>query len=92
MLKPVPILSDNQSAINWATGERCPSGRTKHIDVYIHFIRELVRDSVIKVVYVPSEDNDADNLAKPVGPTVLKRTMGRITLGPGFGGAIKEEC
>eukprot|EP00171_Calliarthron_tuberculosum_P003754 IDg3754t1 len=24
---PVPLRSDNQSAITWATGERCPSGR-----------------------------------------------------------------
>lgn len=48
----VPARSDNPSAITWATGERFPSGCAKHIDVRVHFIRELVNKSVLNVVYV----------------------------------------
>ena len=84
----VPVRSDNQSAITWATGERCPSGRAKHIDVVVHFMRELVKKSVLNVVYVPTEDNDADMLTKPLCSSVLNAMLGRI----GLGGAIKEEC
>lgn len=85
---PVPVRSDNQSAIRWAVGERCPSGRAKHIDIRVHFIRELVAKSVLDVVYIPSEDNDADVLTKPLGPTLLTCIRKRL----GLGGATEEEC
>jgi len=88
MKEAVPVLSDNIAAVNWAVGEKCPSGRAKHIDVRVHFIRELVKKSVICVNYVPSEDNDADMLTKPLGPVKLKEIIGRI----GLGGEIEEEC
>eukprot|EP00171_Calliarthron_tuberculosum_P022036 IDg22036t1 len=65
--RSIPVRSDNQSAITWATGERCPSGRAKHIDVRIQFIRNLVKASAIDVVYVLSELNDSDFLTKPLG-------------------------
>ena len=60
----MPLSSDNQAAIGWATGERCPSGRAKHIDVRVHFIRELVNAAKLIVTYVASEKNDADILTK----------------------------
>jgi hypothetical protein len=55
--------------------------RAKHIDVRVHFIRELVRCGVVSVEYVPTANNDADALTKPVGPTVLKEALPRIDLG-----------
>jgi hypothetical protein len=61
-----PVRSDNQSAIAWATAERTPLNRAKHIDVRVHFIRELVRCGVVSVEYVPTAINDADVLKKPV--------------------------
>lgn len=83
-----PLRSDNQSAITWATGERCPSGRAKHIDVRIHFIRELVQAGTIDVGYVPTEENDADFLTKPLGRVLLGGVLGRI----GLGNSTEEEC
>jgi len=85
---PTCIKSDNQSAINWATAERCPSGRAKHIDVRVHYIRELVRESTLSVTYVPSDQNDSDVLTKPLGPQLLENILKRV----GLGGAIEEEC
>lgn len=85
---PVPIFSDNQSAIKWATGERSPSGRAKHIEVKVHFIRDLVKNMDINIQYVASEDNDADVLTKPLGPRCLGKVMQRLY----FGGALEEEC
>lgn len=34
------LRSDDQCAIEWAVGARCPSARAKHIDVKIHFIQD----------------------------------------------------
>ena len=73
-LKPnseVPLCSDNQAAVGGATGERCPSGRAKHIDVRVHFIRELVKAAKLIVTYVASEENDADTLTKLLGPALF---------------------
>ena len=82
------LRSDNQAAIEWATGERCPSGRAKHIDVRVHFVRQLVKDAKIDVAYVSSEKNDADVFTKPLGPVSLKEILKRL----GLGGVNEEEC
>lgn len=86
--RPIPVRSDNQSAISWATGDLFPSVRANHIDVRVHFIRELVIDAILSIVYVPSEDNDEDVLTKPVGPTDLNRAMKIL----GLGLVIEGEC
>ena len=84
----VPLRSDNQAAIGSAVSEQGPSGRAKHIEVHMHFIRELVRSKMIEVVYVPTEDNDADILTKPVKRHVLETICERLNLGR----AVEEEC
>ena len=69
-LKPnseLPLCSDNQAAVGGATGERCPSGIANHIDVRVHFIRELLKAAKLIVTYVASEENDADILTNPLG-------------------------
>lgn len=56
---PIIINVDNTGAIfianNYAVGQR-----TKHIDVRTHFVREFIEDGIIKVIFVRSEDNEAD--------------------------------
>lgn len=85
---PTPIRSDNQAAIKWASGEKCPSSRAKHIDVRVHLIRQFVTNCTLEVVYIPSEENDADMLTKPIGPILLKQSTKRVGLVSG----IEEEC
>ena len=46
---------------------------TKHIDVKYHFIREYVEDGMVKVVFVKSEENDADIWTKYVYTNTFKR-------------------
>ena len=84
---PTTLRTDNQGAILWATGDRSPSSRAKHIEVRVHFIREFVSSSPLKLEYVPSEENYADLLTKPLGPTVLKRILSLS----GLGGAVEED-
>ena len=40
--------------------------KSKHIDIRHHFIRELVANGKLKIVYVPSEEQHADILTKPL--------------------------
>ena len=43
--------------------------RTKHIDVQYHYIREVVELEIMNVNYVPSSQNAADILTKPLDKT-----------------------
>ena len=38
--------------------------RSKHIELHMHFIRNLVHDSVIEVLYCPIDDQVADIFTK----------------------------
>ena len=50
-------------------------GRTKHVDVRYHWIREQVKQGVIQLKYKPSDEQLADLLSKPVSVTVFKKLM-----------------
>ncbi len=49
-IKPL-LRSDNQCAIAWATGEKSPVTRAKHVDVLVHFIRDQVMKGTLDVEY-----------------------------------------
>ena len=51
------------------------SQRTKHIDVKHHFVREYIEKGLIKIVFVRSEENEADIWTKNVKQdTYMKHT------------------
>jgi hypothetical protein len=60
---PITVKVDNVGAIflgnNSSVGQR-----TKHIDIRTHFIREYIEDDIIKLVFVRTDDNDADMFTK----------------------------
>lgn len=62
---PVPLLSDSQSAIKLIKNPEFHQ-RTKHIDVKFHFVRDQQANGTISVQYVPTEDQLADALTKPL--------------------------
>ena len=57
------IFEDNQSAI-CLTKNQQTHGRSKHIDIKFHFIRELVESGKVELVYCASKDNVADMFTK----------------------------
>ena len=57
------ILSDNQVAIAIAHHPEYHAC-TKHIDITLHFIWDMVREGKMKIRYVRSEDNIADICTK----------------------------
>ena len=60
------LFEDNQGAIAMAENP-VSGGRTKHIDVRHHFIRELVDRRVLTIQFTESSGQHADILTKPLG-------------------------
>ena len=62
---PTQIYCDNGSTINLSKN-LVLHGRSKHIDVKYHFLRDLTNDGVINLIYYRSEDQVIDILTKPL--------------------------
>jgi hypothetical protein len=60
---PVTIHGDNLSAMNLVKNP-VYHARSKHIDIKVHFIRELYQNQQIELKYVPSSELCADVLTK----------------------------
>lgn len=69
---PTMILEDNQSAIAMSKNPQF-HGRAKHIDIRHHFVRELVEEETIELMYCPTEDMVADLLTKGLSTARTKR-------------------
>jgi len=69
---PIVVHVDNVGAIYLASNATT-SQRTRHIDVRYHFVRDYVEDGIVKIVFVRSEDNDADAFTKNVGKETYSR-------------------
>ena len=61
--RPMIINEDNQSAIALTKNPQF-HGRTKHVDIKFHYIREQVEQQNIKLVFCPSDNMMADFLTK----------------------------
>ena len=68
----IDLFEDNQGAIAIAENP-ISGGRTKHIDVRYHFIRELVERKVLNIQYTESSNQHADILTKPLGLEAFAR-------------------
>ena len=56
-------LCDNQSAIKLAK-DPVLHQRSKHIKLHMHFIRNLVHNRVLEMLYCPTDDEVADIFTK----------------------------
>ncbi|PNY15934.1 hypothetical protein L195_g012642 [Trifolium pratense] len=61
----IMIYYDNSSSIKLSKNP-IMHGRSKHIDVRFHFLRDLTKDESIELVHCRSEDQLADLLTKPL--------------------------
>jgi Reverse transcriptase (RNA-dependent DNA polymerase) len=59
------LYSDNQSAIALSKDHQYHA-RTKHIDIRFHYIRWIIDEGKLKLVYCPTEDMVADTFTKPL--------------------------
>jgi hypothetical protein len=60
---PTTLQVDNQGAINYSNNA-INHGRTKHIDIQHHFVREKLVSNEIQLQYCATDDNLADILTK----------------------------
>ena len=60
-----PIQCDNQSAIAISKNPAL-HGKTKHIDIRYHFIRNLISEGLEVLTYCNTEEQAADILSKPL--------------------------
>jgi hypothetical protein len=78
---PVTIRADNQAAMASAKDFRV-SQRSKHIATKHFYIRDLVESGVYNLKYVPSSENLADILTKPLKPAIFIRIRQQLNIGP----------
>ncbi|PLW48308.1 hypothetical protein PCASD_02943 [Puccinia coronata f. sp. avenae] len=80
------VFVDNRGAIDLALSQVSQNGfRTKHMDLRLHFIRDLITQKLIDLKFVGTQDNLSDFLTKPVGRSQINRSLKQITGGfPSF--------
>lgn len=78
------LLCDNQSCIAIAKNPVFHA-RTKHIEVHYHFVRELISDGSIELLYCPTADNLADVFTKALSRDQLDHLIRRMGIGPPLG-------
>jgi hypothetical protein len=71
------VYEDNQGCIAMA-GKEDVSKRTKHIDVRYHYVREQVEAEVMALTWVPSAEQIADILTKPLPRTQFRNLRARM--------------
>lgn len=70
-LDTTTLFSDNQSAIALASDHQYHP-RTKHIDIRYHFIRWIIEDGQIRLIYCPTDDMVADIFTKALPSPKVK--------------------
>ena len=65
-LKPISIAGDNQGSIFMASNP-VTEMRSKHIDIRYHYIREVIAQKKVAVVYIDGNENPADMFTKNLG-------------------------
>ena len=73
------VHCDNSSAIKLSKNPVF-HGRTKHIHVRFHFLRELVEDGKIELVYCNTEEQAADIFTKPLSVASFNKLRKMISV------------
>ncbi|QRW11617.1 Reverse transcriptase [Ceratobasidium sp. AG-Ba] len=80
---PTLILSDNLAALTLSVESQF-HGRSKHIDIRHHFMRDIIQKGLVSTLYVPSKENLADAftkaLASPQFSYLTEMIMGEVIL------------
>ncbi|KAH9779134.1 hypothetical protein KPL71_007611 [Citrus sinensis] len=75
--KCTTIYCDNSSTIRLSKNPVL-HGRSKHIDVRFHFLRDLTRDGVVELVFCETKDQLADVMTKPLTVDVFQKFRSQL--------------
>lgn len=75
------LFCDNSSAIKLSRNPVL-HGRSKHISVRYHFLRDLVSDEVINMEYCSTQEQLSDIMTKPIKLDVFEKLRGMMGVGP----------
>ena len=65
---PITIFEDNQATIEFSN-HNLHHAKSKHIQQRYHYTRESVKRGHITLAYVPTSENPADIMTKPLPPS-----------------------
>ena len=63
--EPTVIHCDNQSCVQMLVNPVFHD-KSKHIEIQYHFIRDMVQKDAVELQYIPTSDQTADVLTKPL--------------------------
>lgn len=75
------IYCDNSSAIKLSRNPVL-HGRSKHIDVRFHFLRDLTRDGVVELIHCSTQEQVSDIMTKPLKLEVFLKLREKLGMGP----------
>ena len=75
----VPLLYDNESAIK-ISHNPVLHGKSKHIEIWYHFIRYHVEKGEIYISYINIKDQLADMFTKPLGEARFRELKGELNI------------
>ena len=76
----ITVYCDNQSALHLMKNPMFHE-RSKHIDIKLHFIREVVNRQEVNVEKIKTENNPADMFTKPVTTSKFIHCMNLVNIG-----------
>ena len=76
----VEIASDAKAAL--ASAERAGLGHMKHMELRLMFLKDLVKNKVLRLVRLRSAENPADVLTKPVSGEAMQRALRAVGAWP----------
>ena len=78
-LSKVPLLCDNESAIRMADNP-AEHSRTKHIDIWYHFLRDRQQKGDIEIAYVSTHNQLADIFTKPLDEKTFSKLRNELNI------------
>ncbi|KAA0045569.1 putative retroelement pol polyprotein [Cucumis melo var. makuwa] len=75
----IELMCDNQSAIH-LTKKQQYHDRTKHIDVKLHFVHDIIEKRVVKILNVKTEENAADFLTKALSRSKFHQCLNLLNV------------
>jgi hypothetical protein len=76
---PIKLYGDNQPSLQLVQAEGHHE-RTKHVDIYYHYIKDRVHDGYLELQHVGTKDMAADGLTKPLEDVAHNRFLHQVGL------------